>query len=145
MEWRREPSGGYPAGGNPYPGAKLKEKAGCFLAPPGTPRGETPMDKFQDDMGDGRYDYLPVAERVPLHADKAEGFERAGDWFNATMHAMSCLSLGARGWIGTGPWRRAEAVRDRCLPLWEREKARELCGGGEGGWTPTRPCGTGSA
>lgn len=63
-----------------------------------------------DDFGDGKYDHMPIAKRIPLHADKAEEFLRKGDYFNAASHARAVLSLGAAGYIGTPPYKRAEAV-----------------------------------
>jgi hypothetical protein len=63
-----------------------------------------------DDLANGKYDYIPVAERVPLHASKAEGFLQIGDHFNAAAHAREVLKLGAEGWIGTPPYVRAQEV-----------------------------------
>lgn len=63
-----------------------------------------------DDFGDGKYDYLGIAQRIPLHADKAEEFLAKGDQCNAEAHAKTVKSLGAAGYIGTPPYVRAEAV-----------------------------------
>lgn len=57
--------------------------------------------KTYDDLGDGRYDYLGVDKRIPLHAKKAREFLEVGDLFNANQHAGKCVSLCARGWLGT--------------------------------------------
>jgi len=73
---------------------------------------ELPDGPGHDD-GDGGLAYRGVAERVPLHADLAEGFLGAGDFHNAGGHARIVLMLGARGWIGSGPWARAVAVLRR--------------------------------
>lgn len=67
-----------------------------------------------DDFGDGKYDYIGIAQRIPLHAAKAEQFLAAGDVFNAASHARAVLSLGAQGFIGTLPYERAQKVL-RCL------------------------------
>jgi hypothetical protein len=67
------------------------------------------MDNY-DDMGDGKYDFLGISERIPLHADKAEEFSKEGDRFNAVGHALACVSLCARGCLGTPPYLKAVRV-----------------------------------
>jgi len=65
-----------------------------------------------DDFGDGKYDHLGIARRVPLHALKALKFLKVGDLFNALAHAKACLWLSAWGYQGTRPWRVATWVRE---------------------------------
>jgi len=67
-----------------------------------------------DDLGSGKYDYLPIATRIQLHAKKAEEFLKKDDIFNATMHAGKCCELCAHGWIGTEPYKRASKVLKEC-------------------------------
>jgi hypothetical protein len=66
--------------------------------------------KGYDDIGSGKYDYLPIGKRIPIHAKKAEEFLKKGDFFNARIHAGKCHELCARGWIGTEPYKRAAKV-----------------------------------
>lgn len=63
-----------------------------------------------DDFGDGKYDYLGVDKRIPLHAQKAKEFFLAGNFFNAGQHARTVISLGATGWIGSLPYLEAQNV-----------------------------------
>lgn len=67
-------------------------------------------DRYYDDIGTGKYDYLGISERVPLHANKAEQFLAKGDLWNAANHAGYAIHLSARGFIGTPPYVRAETV-----------------------------------
>jgi hypothetical protein len=69
-----------------------------------------PTPASYDDFGDGKYDHMGAAERIPIHAQKAEEFLAKGDKFNAASHAKAVLSLGAQGYIGTEPYRRAQEV-----------------------------------
>lgn len=67
--------------------------------------------KNYDDFGDGKYDYMGIQKRIPLHAKKAEEFQKKEDGFNARSHARACLALCATaGMIGTAACRRAQAV-----------------------------------
>lgn len=44
-------------------------------------------NRYYDDFGDGKYDYIGMAERIPIHAAKAEEFLAIGDLCNAGSHA----------------------------------------------------------
>lgn len=63
-----------------------------------------------DDIGSGKYDYLGIAERVPLHAAKAYEFFLQGDLYNAQQHAKKCISLCAQGYMGTEPYKKAVGI-----------------------------------
>ena len=64
-----------------------------------------------DDLGSGKYDYMGMGKRIPIHAKKAEDFLKKGDDFNAGMHAGKCRDLCSTvGMIGSSFDRRAEAV-----------------------------------
>lgn len=78
--------------------------------------GRDDYDDFYDARGRAKYDYLGIAERIPLHAKKAKQFLQKGDTHNALQHARAVLSLGAQGWIGTKPYRDAEEVMRQVGP-----------------------------
>ncbi len=59
---------------------------------------------FNDDLGNGQYDYLGISERIPIHANKAREFQEKNDRFNAIHHALKCLSLCSTGYRFTPPF-----------------------------------------
>lgn len=80
------------------------------VKPTGDPNKDFPSPPPYDDFGDGKYDLMGVAKRIPLHAQKAEEFLAKGDKANAASHARAVISLGAQGYIGTDPYVRAQEV-----------------------------------
>lgn len=84
-----------------------------------------------DDFGDGKYDYLGVDKRIPLHAQKAEEFLAQDDLYNAEAHAKKCMSLAATGWLHTEPYRRAEAVLKKVNETTDTQSVKSTWMGGK--------------
>jgi len=70
--------------------------------------------KKYDDIGTGKYDKLGTNDRLKIHADKAEEFEKAGDKFNAVQHAKAAVRMASKtGQLGSEEHLRAEGVHKR--------------------------------
>jgi hypothetical protein len=57
-------------------------------------------DDFYDSHGKEKYQYLGMAERVPIHVKRAKEFLAWKDYFNASQHAKTVISFAGHGYVG---------------------------------------------
>lgn len=69
-----------------------------------------------DDIGSGKYDSIGMADRAPMHLQKAKEFLNDKDYFNAASHARAAIRMADRGHLDHLQKSEAATILQQSMP-----------------------------